>query len=231
MVNCRVMGGLLQRTHKETPYGTRRGFDRSRTLCTNDYPGGRCDLRRLLCSSRDRGIALVQRHFSSRPLNTTRAFCSWPAWRLSIATRSRYRDPRGKVSDQILPLLPRPDMRSSLRARRGGRQYGVARDHHPVELARNFRRLSGNLNGGNRGARERVLRRPQTGRCAIFLVRERPVGFLLSVCTTASEVTSVEEFIPWHDIFLNFPPIRFSRETPEFAYIAGALRSRAESHR
>ena len=45
-----------------------------------------------------------------------------------------------------------------------------------------------------------------------------PVAFALGV-HTASEVTSVEEFVPWHDIFLNFPQYGFSREQPAFEYM------------
>jgi hypothetical protein len=48
--------------------------------------------------------------------------------------------------------------------------------------------------------------------------RERPVAFALGV-HTASEATSVEEFVPWHDIFLKFPQYRFSPEMPQFAYM------------
>ena len=48
--------------------------------------------------------------------------------------------------------------------------------------------------------------------------REMPVAFALGV-HTASEVTSVGEFVPWHDIFLKFPQYRFSREAPAFEYM------------
>lgn len=48
--------------------------------------------------------------------------------------------------------------------------------------------------------------------------RERPTAFALGV-HTASEATSVEEFMAWHDVFLKFPDYRLSRDLPAFEYL------------
>jgi len=215
---------MLQRTHKETPYVTRHvaSIDKN-ALHQRLISGGRCDLRRFcLASSRDRGIALRSIGTSSRPLTRPELLLFPASMAASIAHDRRYRDLAGKVSDQILPLLTQADMRSEPTCSTRRSTNMGARDHHHVRVGAEFRRLSGNLNGGNRGARERVLRRPQTGRCAIFLVRERPVAFALGL-HTASEVTSVEEFIPWHDIFLKFPQYRFFARDARVCVHAGAL--------
>jgi pyrroloquinoline quinone (PQQ) biosynthesis protein C len=87
-----------------------------------------------------------------------------------------------------------------------------------VELARNFAAYLG-ISTEEVEARENACSAAiDLGDALFSWYRERPVAFALGV-HTASEVTSVEEFIPWHDIFLKFPQYRLSKEMPEFAYL------------
>ena len=87
-----------------------------------------------------------------------------------------------------------------------------------MELARQFAAFLG-------VAAEEVEDRANASPAAIELgdflfswYRDRPTAFSLGV-HSASEMTSVEEFAAWHDIFLAVPAYGFSREMPEFEYM------------
>jgi len=125
----------------------------------------------------------------------------------------------GRLSDQILPLVPKFGHEIGAYVLDAAvDEYGLRETSTHVELARNFSEYLGI-------SAEEIETRANACPAAIELgealfswYRERPVAFALGV-HTASEVTSAEEFGPWHDIFLKFPQYRFSRDTPEFAYM------------
>jgi len=87
-----------------------------------------------------------------------------------------------------------------------------------VELGRNFAEYLGISADEVEAPGNACSRAVELGDALFSWYRERPVAFALGV-HTASEVTSVEEFVPWHDIFLKFPQYGFSRERPEFSYM------------
>jgi hypothetical protein len=160
------------------------------------------------------------RHFSSRPLTRSELLL----FLASMATFNRHTIGgiailAGRVSDQILPLLPKVGHEIGAHVLDAAvDEYGLRETITHVELARNFAAYLGI-------SMEEIEARENSCSAAVELgdnlfswYRERPVAFALGV-HTASEVTSVEEFVPWHDIFLKFPQYRFSREMPEFAYL------------
>jgi hypothetical protein len=160
------------------------------------------------------------RHFSSRPLTR-------PELLLFLASMAAFNRHTiggiailaGKVSDQILPLLPKAGHEIGAYVLDAAvDEYGLRETITHVELARNFAAYLG-ISTEEIEARENACSAAlKLGDALFSWYRERPVAFALGV-HTASEVTSVEEFIPWHDIFLKFPQYRFSPETPEFAYM------------
>jgi hypothetical protein len=168
-------------------------------------------------------IAVLQsfnRHFSSRPLTRPELLL----FLASMATFNRHTIGgiailAGRLSDQILPLLPKVGHEIGACVLDAAvDEYGLRETITHVELARNFAAYLGI-------STEEIEARENAGSAAVELgdalfawYRERPVAFALGV-HTASEITSVEEFVPWHDIFLKFPQYRFSREMPEFAYL------------
>jgi len=125
----------------------------------------------------------------------------------------------GRLSDQLLPLLPTHGHEiGAFVLDAAVDEYGLRESVTHVELARNFAEHLGI-------SAEEIEERRNASSAAIELgdalfswYRERQVAFALGV-HTASEVTSVEEFVPWHDVFLKFPQYGFSRETPEFEYM------------
>jgi len=125
----------------------------------------------------------------------------------------------GRLSDQILPLLPKVGHEIGAHVLDAAiDEYGLRETITHVELARNFSEYLG-IPTAEIEARENACSvAVELGDALFSWYRERPVAFALGV-HTASEVTSVEEFVPWHDIFLKFPQYRFSREMPEFTYM------------
>src|SRR5216683_5340043 len=125
----------------------------------------------------------------------------------------------GRLSDQILPLLPKLGHRIGACVLDAAvDEYGLRETITHVELARNFAEYLG-ISSEEIETRENACSAAaELGDALFSWYRERPVAFALGV-HTASEITSVEEFVPWHDIFLKFPQYRFSREMPEFAYL------------
>jgi len=160
------------------------------------------------------------RHFSSRPLTRSELLL----FLASMATFNRHTIGgiailAGRLSDQILPLLPRVGHEIGACVLDAAvDEYGLRETITHVELARNFAAYLG-ISTEEIEARENACSAAvELGDALFAWYRERPVAFALGV-HTASEITSVEEFVPWHDIFLKFPQYRFSREMPEFAYL------------
>jgi hypothetical protein len=174
------------------------------------------------CSTHS-AIAVLQsfnRHFSSRPLTRPELLL----FLASMAAFNRYTIGgiailAGRLSDQILPLLPKVGHEIGACVLDAAvDEYGLRETITHVELARNFAAYLG-ISTEEIEARENACSAAVKLGDALFAwYRERPVAFALGV-HTASEITSVEEFVPWHDIFLKFPQYRFSREMPEFAYL------------
>jgi heme oxygenase-like protein len=168
-------------------------------------------------------IAALQsfnRHFSSRPLTRSELLL----FLASMAAFNRHTIGgiailAGRLSDQILPLLPKVGHEIGACVLDAAvDEYGLRETITHVELARNFSAYLG-ISSEEIEARENACSMAvELGDALFSWYRERPVAFSLGV-HTASEITSVEEFIPWHDSFLKFPQYRLSREMPEFAYL------------
>jgi hypothetical protein len=174
------------------------------------------------CSTHPAVAALrsFNRKFSSRPLRRSELLL----FLASMATFNRHTIGgiailAGRLSDQILPLQPKVGHEIGAHVLDAAvDEYGLRETITHVELARNFSEYLG-ISAGEIEARENACSEAvELGDALFSWYRERPVAFALGV-HTASEVTSVEEFVPWHDIFLKFPQYRFSREMPEFAYM------------
>ena len=174
------------------------------------------------CSTHPAIAALrsFNQHFSSRSLTRPELLL----FLASMATFNRHTIGgiailAGRLSDQILPLLPKIGHEIGAHVLDAAvDEYGLRETLTHVELARNFAEHLG-ISTEEIEARENACPAAMELGDALFSwYRERPVAFALGV-HTASEVTSVEEFIPWHDIFLKFPQYRFSRELPAFAYM------------
>jgi hypothetical protein len=160
------------------------------------------------------------RHFSSRPLARSELLL----FLASMATFNRHTIGgiailAGRLSDQVLPLLPKIGHEIGAHVLDAAvDEYGLRETNTHVELARNFAEHLGISPEEIEAPENACLAAVELGDALFSWYRERPVAFALGV-HTASEMTSVEEFIPWHDTFLKFPQYRFSRDTPEFAYM------------
>jgi pyrroloquinoline quinone (PQQ) biosynthesis protein C len=171
----------------------------------------------------DAAIAVLRsfnRHFSSRLLTRSELLL----FLASLAAFNRHTIGgiamlAGRLSDQILPLLPKCGHEIGAYVLDAAvDEYGLRETSTHVELARNFSEYLG-ISAEEIEARESACSAAvELGDALFSWYRESPVAFSLGV-HIASEVTSVEEFVPWHDVFLKFPEYRFSRETPEFAYM------------
>jgi hypothetical protein len=125
----------------------------------------------------------------------------------------------GRLSDEILPLLPRTGHEIGAYVLDAAvDEYGLRETRTHVELARNFAEYLG-IDAREIETRSNACPAALTLGDALFSwYRKAPVGFALGV-HIASEGTSVQEFIAWHDIFLKFPQYRFSLDTPQFEYL------------
>jgi len=211
---------LLQRTHKERHMHTAQTTTDKDALHQQLFR--EADAIHEDCSAHP-AIAVLRsfnRHFSSRPLTRSELLL----FLASLAAFNRHSIGgiailAGRLSDQVLPLLPRVGHEIGAHVLDAAvDEYGLRETVTHLELARDFADHLGI-------STEEIEKRDNACSAAIELgdalfswYRERPVAFALGV-HTASEVTSVEEFVPWHDIFLKFTQYRFSRETPEFAYM------------
>jgi pyrroloquinoline quinone (PQQ) biosynthesis protein C len=125
----------------------------------------------------------------------------------------------GRLSDQVLPLLPTNGHEIGAYVLDAAvDEYGLRETVTHVELARKFAVHLGISTEEIETRENACAAAVELGDGLFSWYRERPVAFALGV-HTASEVTSAEEFVPWHDIFLKFTQYRLSREMPEFEYM------------
>jgi pyrroloquinoline quinone (PQQ) biosynthesis protein C len=165
-------------------------------------------------------LGSFNRHFASRPLSRSELklfFASLAAF--NRHTIGGIAILAGRLSDEILPHLPTSGHEIGAYVLDAAvDEYGLRETVTHVELGRNFAAYLGI------SAEEVELRRNacsgavQLGDALFSWYRTEPVAFALGV-HTASEITSVKEFMSWHDIFLNFPQYRFSHDVPEFEYM------------
>jgi hypothetical protein len=160
------------------------------------------------------------RHFSSRPLTRSELL-------LFLASLAAFNHHTiggiailaGRLSDQVLPLLPRVGHEIGAHVLDAAvDEYGLRETVTHLELARDFAEHLGISTAEIETRTNACPAAIELGDALFSWYRERPVAFALGV-HTASEATSVEEFVPWHDIFLKFPQYRFSPEMPQFAYM------------
>jgi Iron-containing redox enzyme len=160
------------------------------------------------------------RRFSTRPLTRSEL----TLFQASMAAFNRHTIGgiailAGRLSDQVLPLLPKNGHEIGAYVLDAAvDEYGLRETVTHLELARNFAAYLG-ISADEIEARGNACPAAvELGDALFSWYRERPISFSLGV-HAASEVTSVEEFVPWHDIFLKFPQYRFSHGLPEFAYM------------
>jgi len=97
-------------------------------------------------------------------------------------------------------------------------EYGLRESATHVELGRRFAEHLGISAADVESRANACPTAIELGDALFSWYREMPTAFSLGV-HTASEVTSVKEFMAWHDIFLKFPQYRCSRDQPEFEYL------------
>jgi len=125
----------------------------------------------------------------------------------------------GRLSDELLPFRPKTGHGIGAQVLDAAvDEYGLRESVTHVELARNFAEYLGIATDEVEAPENACAAAAELGRALFAWYREMPVAFALGV-HTASEVTSVKEFMSWHDIFLNFPQYRLSRELPQFEYM------------
>jgi hypothetical protein len=160
------------------------------------------------------------RHFDSRPL-------ALPELRLFLASMASFNRHTiggiailaGRLSDEILPLLPKTGHEVGAYVLDAAvDEYGLRESVTHVELARNFAEFLGVSSEEVEAKENASATAIELGDALFSWYRDRPVAFALGV-HTASEVTSVLEFVPWHATFLKFPEYRFSHAAPEFEYM------------
>lgn len=159
-------------------------------------------------------------HFSVRPL----AHSELVTFFASMAAFNRHTIGgiailAGRLSDELLDHLPRSghDIGACV-LDAAVDEYGLRHTANHVELAREFAEHLG-VSAQEVETRANACATARALGDALFTwYRDMPTAFGLGV-HAASEVTSVNEFIAWHDIFLIFPQYRFSRELPQFEYM------------
>lgn len=165
-------------------------------------------------------LHLFNRHFSSRALTR-------PELKLFLASMAAFNRHTiggiailaGRLSDEVLPLLPKTGHEIGAYVLDAAvDEYGLRESITHVELGRNFAEYLGIPNEEIESRSNACSAAAELGEALFSWYREKPVAFALGV-HTASEVTSTDEFIPWHDIFLKFPQYGFSRQSPEFEYM------------
>lgn len=125
----------------------------------------------------------------------------------------------GRLSDEMLPHLPKNGHEIGAYVLDAAvDEYGLRESVTHVELARNFAEHLG-VSSDEVETRDHACPAAiKLGEAFFSWYRECPTAFALGV-HTASEVTSVKEFIAWHDAFLKFPQYGFTTETPAFEYM------------
>jgi hypothetical protein len=125
----------------------------------------------------------------------------------------------GRLSDEVLPHLPKNGHEIGAYVLDAAvDEYGLRETVTHVELARNFAEYLG-ISSDEVETRDHACPAAvKLGDALFSWYRNCPAAFALGV-HTASEVTSVKEFIAWHDVFLRFPRYGFTRELPAFEYM------------
>jgi hypothetical protein len=160
------------------------------------------------------------RHFASRPLSRSELLL----FLASMAAFNRHTIGgiailAGRLSDQVLPLLPKNGHEIGAYVLDAAvDEYGLRETVTHVELARNFAQHLGFSLAEVEWRDNACSAAIELGDALFTCYRDKPVAFSLGA-HIASEITSLDEFAPWHDIFLGFPEYGFSRELPEFEYM------------
>jgi hypothetical protein len=160
------------------------------------------------------------RHFSSRPLTPAELVL----FLASMAAFNRHTIGgiailAGRLSDEMLGHLPRTGHEIAAYVLDAAvDEYGLRETANHVELARKFAEHLGISADEVEASRNACASAVKLGDALFSWYRDEPVAFALGA-HTASEVTSVNEFMSWHDVFLIFPQYRFSRDSPEFEYM------------
>jgi hypothetical protein len=125
----------------------------------------------------------------------------------------------GRLSDELLPHAPEHGHEVGAHVLDAAvDEYGLRETRDHVELARRFAAHLGVPPSALRNRHNACASAVALGDALLGWYRHGPPAFSLGV-HMASEVTSVEEFMSWHDIFLAFPEYRMSRDLPEFEYM------------
>jgi Iron-containing redox enzyme len=125
----------------------------------------------------------------------------------------------GRLSDELLPQLPTNGHEIGAYVLDAAvDEYGLRETVTHVELARNFAEYLGVSPDEVETRNHACPAAIKLGDALFSWYRDCPGAFALGV-HTASEVTSVKEFIAWHDVFLKFPLYGFTREMPAFEYM------------
>jgi pyrroloquinoline quinone (PQQ) biosynthesis protein C len=125
----------------------------------------------------------------------------------------------GRLSDEVLPHLPKDGHEIGAYVLDAAvDEYGLRETVTHVELARNFAEHLGISSDEVENRDHACPTAIKLGEALFSWYRDCPGAFALGV-HTASEVTSVKEFIAWHDVFIKFPQYGFTREMPAFEYM------------
>jgi hypothetical protein len=125
----------------------------------------------------------------------------------------------GRLTDEVLPHLPKNGHEIGAYVLDAAvDEYGLRETVTHVELARNFAEHLGIPSDEVETRNHACPAAVKLGDALFSWYRDCPGAFALGV-HTASEVTSVKEFIAWHDAFLKFPQYGFTREMPAFEYM------------
>src|ERR1700691_510801 len=160
------------------------------------------------------------RHFASRPLSRSELLL----FLASMAAFNRHTIGgiailAGRLSDQVLPLLPKNGHEIGAYVLDAAvDEYGLRETVTNVELARNVAQHLGFSFADIEWRDNACSAAIELGDALFTCYRNKPVAYSLGV-HTASEITSLDEFVPWHDIFLRIPEYGFSHELPEFEYM------------
>ena len=125
----------------------------------------------------------------------------------------------GRLSDELLPHLPKNGHEIGAYVLDAAvDEYGLRETVTHVELARDFAEHLGISSDEVENRDHACPAAIKLGEALFSWYRDHASAFALGV-HTASEVTSVKEFIPWHDAFLKFPQYGFVLDTPAFEYM------------
>jgi hypothetical protein len=192
----------------------RRDTDSHSESCQADHIYRRCVEHPLTA------LHSFNRHLASRPLTN-------PELTLFLASMAVFNQHTiagiailaGRLSDELLPHVPEHGHEVGAYVLHAAvDEYGLRETRDHVELARRFAAHLGVTAAAVGDRRNACASAIALGDALRGWYRKGPPAFSLGV-HTASEVTSVEEFMSWHDIFLTFPEYRMSRDLPAFEYM------------